>query len=289
MKGIILAGGSGTRLYPLTRAVSKQMLPVYDKPAIYYPLSTLMLAGIKDILIISTPRDVPVIQSLLSDGSEFGINLKYAVQEKPNGLAEAFIIGEEFIGKDSVALILGDNVIHAYNLHEMLSKLTKLEEGAVIFGYRVKNPEDFGVVEFDRDGKVVSLEEKPKKPKSDYAVPGLYFYDNDVISIAKSVKPSARGELEITSVNEEYLRRGKLNVKLLSRGVSWLDIGSYDGLMDASMFVSILQKRQGLYVACIEEIAYRMGYIGKEQLDVLIQKNIKTDYGKYLQKVRDDL
>ena len=289
MKGIILAGGSGTRLYPLTRAVSKQMLPVYDKPAIYYPLSTLMLAGIRDILIISTPRDVPVIQSLLSDGSEFGINLSYAVQEKPNGLAEAFIIGEDFIGKDSVALILGDNVIHAYNLQEMLSKLTKLKEGAVIFGYRVKNPEDFGVVEFDKSGKVISLEEKPKKPKSDYAVPGLYFYDNDVISIAKSVKPSARGELEITSVNEEYLRRGKLNVKLLSRGVSWLDIGSYDGLMDASMFVSILQKRQGLYVACIEEIAYRMGYINRDQLDVLIEKNIKTDYGKYLQKVRDEL
>ena len=289
MKGIILAGGLGTRLYPLTRAVSKQMLPVYDKPAIYYPLSTLMLAGIRDILIISTPRDVPVIQSLLSDGSEFGINLSYAVQEKPNGLAEAFIIGEDFIGKDSVALILGDNVIHAYNLQEMLSKLTKLKEGAVIFGYRVKNPEDFGVVEFDKSGKVISLEEKPKKPKSDYAVPGLYFYDNDVISIAKSVKPSARGELEITSVNEEYLRRGKLNVKLLSRGVSWLDIGSYDGLMDASMFVSILQKRQGLYVACIEEIAYRMGYINRDQLDVLIEKNIKTDYGKYLQKVRDEL
>ena len=288
MKGIILAGGSGTRLYPLTRAVSKQMLPVYDKPAIYYPLSTLMLAGIKDILIISTPRDVPVIQSLLSDGSEYGINLSYAVQERPNGLAEAFIIGEEFIGRDSVALILGDNVIHAYNLHEMLSKLTKLEEGAVIFGYRVKNPEDFGVVEFDRSGKVVSLEEKPKNPKSDFAVPGLYFYDNEVISIAKSVKPSARGELEITSINEEYLRRGKLNVKILSRGVSWLDIGSYDGLLEASMFVSILQKRQGLYIACIEEIAFRMGYIDKEQLSALIVKNIKTDYGKYLQKLRDE-
>ena len=289
MKGIILAGGSGTRLYPLTRAVSKQMLPVYDKPAIYYPLSTLMLAGIRDILIISTPRDVPVIQSLLSDGSEYGIKLSYAVQEKPNGLAEAFIIGEEFIGGDSVALILGDNVIHAYNLQEMLSNLTRMKEGAVIFGYRVKNPEDFGVVEFDRDGKVLSLEEKPAKPKSDFAVPGLYFYDNDVIGIAKNIKPSDRGELEITSVNQEYLRRGKLRVKVLSRGVSWLDIGSYDGLMDASLFVSILQKRQGLYVACIEEIAYRMGYTTKEQLTESISKYSKTDYGKYLTKVRDEL
>ncbi len=289
MKGIILAGGSGTRLYPLTRAVSKQMLPVYDKPAIYYPLSTLMLAGIKDILIISTPRDVPVIQSLLSDGSEYGISISYAVQEKPNGLAEAFIIGEEFIGKDSVALILGDNVIHAYNLQEMLSSLTRLDDGAVIFGYRVKNPEDFGVVEFDRDGTVLSLEEKPKEPKSDFAIPGLYFYDNDVISIAKSIKPSDRGELEITSVNQEYLRRGKLKVKVLSRGVSWLDIGSYDGLQDASMFVSILQKRQGLYVACIEEIAYRMGYTTKEQLTESISKYSKTDYGRYLTKIRDEL
>lgn len=289
MKGIILAGGSGTRLYPLTRAVSKQMLPVYDKPAIYYPLSTLMIAGIRDILIISTPRDVPVIQSLLGDGSEYGIKLTYKVQEKPNGLAEAFIIGEDFIGKDSVALILGDNVIYSHNLYEMFNEITSMKEGAVIFGYRVKNPKEFGVVEFDKQGNVVSLEEKPEHPKSDYAVPGLYFYDNDVISIAKGIKPSSRGELEITAVNEEYLRRGKLHVRVLSRGVSWLDVGTYDGLMDASMFVSIVQKRQGLYISCIEEIAYRMGYIDKEQLSKSIEKYSKTDYGNYLAKVRDEL
>ncbi len=289
MKGIILAGGSGTRLYPLTKAVSKQMLPVYDKPAIYYPLSTLMLAGIRDILIISTPRDLPVIESLLSDGSEYGINISYAIQEKPNGLAEAFIIGEQFVGKDSVALILGDNIIHSFNLQEMLSKLTKLEEGAVIFGYYVNNPQEFGVVEFDKTGKVVSLEEKPTNPKSNYAIPGLYFYDNNVISIAKSVKPSKRGELEITSINEEYLRRNKLSVKVLSRGVSWLDIGSYDGLMDASMFVSIIQKRQGLYIACLEEIAYRMGYTDKSQLSKSIEKYKNTSYSNYLKKLRDEL
>ena len=289
MKGIILAGGSGTRLYPLTKAVSKQMLPVYDKPAIYYPLSTLMLAGIRDILIISTPRDLPVIESLLSDGSEYGINISYAIQEKPNGLAEAFIIGEQFIGTDSVALILGDNIIHSYNLQEMLSKLTKLEDGAVIFGYYVNNPQEFGVVEFDKNGKVVSLEEKPTNPKSNYAIPGLYFYDNNVISIAKNVKPSKRGELEITSINEEYLRRNKLSVKVLSRGVSWLDIGSYDGLMDASMFVSIIQKRQGLYIACLEEIAYRMGYTNKSQLSKSIEKYKNTNYSNYLKKLRDEL
>ena len=289
MKGIILAGGSGTRLYPLTHSVSKQMLPVYDKPAIYYPLSTLMIAGIKEILIISTPRDVPVIQSLLNDGSEYGIKISYAIQDKPNGLAEAFIIGEEFIGKDTVALILGDNIIYSYNLHEMLSELTQMKEGATIFGYRVKNPSDFGVVEFDKNGKVVSLEEKPANPKSDYAIPGLYFYDNDVIEIAKKIKPSARGELEITSVNEEYLRRGKLRVKVMSRGVSWLDIGTYDGLMDASMFVSIIQKRQGLYIACLEEIAYRMGYVDKACLSESIEKYKKTDYGNYLSKIRDEI
>lgn len=289
MKGIILAGGSGTRLYPLTHSVSKQMLPVYDKPAIYYPLSTLMIAGIRDILIISTPRDVPVIQSLLGDGSEYGIKLTYEVQDKPNGLAEAFIIGEKFIGNDTVALILGDNIIYSYNLHEMLSELTQIEEGAVIFGYRVKNPSDFGVVEFNKEGQVVSLEEKPANPKSDYAIPGLYFYDNEVVKIAKEIKPSARGELEITSINEEYLHKGKLHVKVMSRGVSWLDIGTYDGLMDASMFVSIVQKRQGLYIACLEEIAYRMGYIDKQQLSRSIEKYKKTDYGNYLSKIRDEL
>jgi len=289
MKGIILAGGSGTRLYPLTKCISKQLMPIYDKPAIYYPLSTLMLAGIKDILIISTPRDLPLIESLFGDGSKYGIKLDYVVQEKPNGLAEAFIIGEKFIGTDSVALILGDNVIYGDKLVNVLQNASKTTDGARIFGYRVSNPSDFGIVEFDSNNNVISLEEKPKKPKSDCAIPGLYFYDNDVVNIAKTIKPSKRGELEITSVNIEYLNRGKLSVEVLGRGVAWMDIGSYDGLLEASNFVSVLQKKQSYYIACIEEVAFRMNFIDKTQLKAICEEyGSKTSYGKYLNKLLGD-
>lgn len=288
MKGIILAGGSGTRLYPITKSISKQIVPIYDKPMIYYPLSTLMLAGIRDILIISTQRDVPVFQELLGDGSQLGLSLSYAVQEQPNGIAEAFIIGAEHIGSDPVALILGDNIFYAKGFSEILHRAQEHTVGATIFGYRVQNPSDFGIVEFDRDWNVLSLEEKPEQPKSNYAVPGLYFYDNDVVDIARSIQPSARGEKEITAVNNEYLRRGTLRVELFSRGVAWLDTGTHAGLLEASDFVSIVQRRQGLYVSCIEEIAYRKGYIGREQLTALAQPMIKTDYGQYILRVAEE-
>lgn len=288
MKGIILAGGSGTRLYPITKVVSKQLLPIYDKPMIYYPLSTLMLAGIRDILIISTVHDLPNFQKLLGDGSDYGIQLTYAVQDAPNGLVEAFIIGERFVGKDNVALILGDNIFHARNFSSVLKEAANLESGAVVFGYPVKNPKQFGIVEFDKDGKVLSIEEKPENPKSNFAVPGLYFYDNKVIEIAKNVKPSARGELEITAVNNEYLRRGELKVRELGRGVAWLDTGTYDGMKEATDFVAIMQKRQGYYVSSIEEIAYRRGYINKQQLYRLAEPLRKTEYGQYLLRVPEE-
>ena len=282
MKGIVLAGGSGTRLYPITKAVSKQLLPLYDKPMIYYPISVLMLAGIKEILIISTPRDLPQYKDLLGDGSDLGISFKYEVQCKPGGLAEAFVIGEDFIGNDNVALILGDNVFHGHRFSEILTRAKSLNDGAVIFGYYTKNPEAFGVVEFDEDGNVLSVEEKPEHPKSNYIIPGLYFYDNDVVEIAKKVKPSARGEKEITSVNDEYLKRGKLKVELLGRGMAWLDTGTHDGLLEAGNFIETVQKRQSLYVACLEEIAFNFGYISKEKLLELAEPLKKTDYGKYL-------
>ena len=282
MKGIVLAGGSGTRLYPITKAVSKQLLPLYDKPMIYYPISVLMLAGIREILIISTPRDLPMFKDLLGDGSSLGVEFSYEVQENPNGLAEAFIIGEEFIGDDNVALILGDNIFHGHRFTEILERAKNLKEGAVIFGYYTNNPEAFGVVEFDDEWNVLSIEEKPEHPKSNYIVPGLYFYDNDVIEIAKNVKPSERGELEITSVNEEYLRRGKIKVELLGRGMAWLDTGTHDGLLDAANFIETVQKRQSLYIACLEEIAYLKGYIDREKLLELAEELKKTDYGQYL-------
>ena len=287
MKGIVLAGGSGTRLYPITKAVSKQLLPLYDKPMIYYPISVLMLAGIKEILIISTPRDLPMYKDLLGDGSNLGIKFEYAVQENPNGLAEAFIVGEEFIGDDNVALILGDNVFHGHRFTEILEKAAQIEEGAIVFGYYTNNPEAFGVVEFDEEGNVLSVEEKPENPKSNYIVPGLYFYDNNVIEIAKNVKPSARGELEITSVNEEYLNRGLLKVELLGRGMAWLDTGTHDGLLEASNFIETVQKRQSLYIACLEEIAYLKGYIDREKVLELAEELKKTDYGQYLFKLAD--
>ena len=287
MKGIILAGGSGTRLYPITKSVSKQALPIYDKPMIYYPMSVLMLAGIKDILIISTPRDLPMFKELFGNGNHLGLNIEYAVQEQPNGLAEAFIIGEDFIGDDKVALVLGDNIFYGYGFSERLQNAVEREE-ATIFGYHVVDPQAFGVVEFDKDFNVLSIEEKPEEPKSNYAVPGLYFYDNDVVEIAKNVEPSERGELEITAVNNEYLRRGKLKVELFGRGMAWLDTGTHKGLLDASNYVEAVQTRQGLYIACLEEIAYRKGYISREQLLELAKPLMKTDYGKYLVKVSQE-
>ena len=284
MKGIILAGGSGTRLYPITKSVSKQALPIYDKPMIYYPLSVLMLAGIKEILIISTPRDITLFQELLGDGSHLGLQIEYKVQDQPNGLAEAFIIGEEFIGDDKVALVLGDNIFHGYGFTERLQKAVEREE-STIFGYHVSDPTAFGVVEFDQDFNVLSIEEKPAEPKSNYAVPGLYFYDNEVVEIAKNIKPSPRGELEITDINNEYLRRGKLKVELFGRGMAWLDTGTHRGLLEASNYVEAVQTRQGLFVSCLEEIAYRKGYISKEQLIDLAKPLLKTEYGQYLVKI----
>ena len=292
MKGIILAGGAGTRLYPLTKAVSKQMMPVYDKPMIYYPLSTLMLAGIREVLIITNPRDLTAFKTLLGTGEQLGMRFSYDVQEEPRGIADAFIVGEKFIGDDAVALILGDNIFYGQSFSKVLlaaTKRTEDEPGATIFGYYVRDPREYGVVEFDENGKALSIEEKPEHPKSNYAVPGLYFYDNDVVEIAKNIKPSARGELEITSVNNEYLKRGTLKVETLGRGFAWLDTGNHDMLLDAADFVAAFQKRQGLYISCIEEIAYKRGFINKEQLIELAQPLLKTNYGKYLLEVAEGL
>lgn len=284
MKGIILAGGSGTRLYPITKAVSKQILPLYDKPMVYYPLSVLMLAGIREVLIISTPRDISLFKELFGDGSQLGMQFDYAVQDQPRGLADAFIVGKHFIGNDSVALVLGDNIFYGQSftatLKSAAAKIQK-EQGAIIFGYYMKDPTTYGVVEFDAAGKVLGIEEKPAKPKSNYAVPGLYFYDNTVVDIAANVKPSARGEIEITTVNNTYLERGQLSVEFLGRGMAWLDTGTYDGLLEASNFIATIQKRQGMYVSCIEEIAFRNGWLSKEQL-LQLASGYKTDYGDYL-------
>ncbi len=288
MKGIILAGGSGTRLYPVTKNISKQLLPIYDKPMIYYPLSVLMLAGIKDILLISTPHDIDNFKKLLGDGGDLGIKIEYKIQSKPNGLAEAFVLGEDFIGDDSVCLILGDNIFYGQGFTPLLKKATLLKSGALVFAYQVKDPQRFGVVEFDEDKNAISLEEKPQKPKSNFAVTGLYFYDNDVVGIAKKVKPSHRGELEITSINEAYLKKGKLKVELLGRGFAWLDTGTHDSLLDAGMFVQTIEQRQGYKIACLEEIAYNNGWIDKQKLLSIAKELEKSGYGKYLKELIKD-